>query len=123
MDTRENGMEERLTGVEGLLPFILRARVLIAGRHRLARSRSRLQFILITRDLSAGSRADILRQFAHYPVVQCFSALDLEHFFGLKNTKVVGFRKSDLAKSLYRRLKGKRVNKPPGSGSGCEGGR
>ena len=34
--------------VERLFPFVLRSRILIVGRDTLARSKSRLQFIMIT---------------------------------------------------------------------------
>ena len=54
--------------VERLFPFVLRARVLLVGRETLQRSKSRLQFVLITRDLSESSKADILAGFAHYPI-------------------------------------------------------
>jgi len=67
---------------------------------------------LITRDISDASRVEILRDFAHYPVVQHYSAADLEKFFGIKGAKVIGFEKSGLAQSLYGELKEHRINKP-----------
>ena len=97
---------------ELLFGFVLRARILLVGRDNLLRSRSRLQFILITEDISPGSRREILSDFRHYPVVQRYAAENLETFFGLTGTKVIGFRKSDLAKSLYSSLKPFRINKP-----------
>jgi hypothetical protein len=98
--------------VERLFSFVLRSRILIVGRDTLARSKSRLHFVLITRDLSEASREDILSDFAHYPVVQHYSSQELENFFGIKGTKVVGFKKSGLAQSLYAGLKQHRINKP-----------
>jgi len=98
--------------VERLFSFVLRSRILIVGRETLARSKSRLHFVLITRDLSETSRAEILTDFAHYPVVQHYTAIELEKFFGIQGTKVVGFEKSDLAKSLYAELKQHRINRP-----------
>jgi hypothetical protein len=53
--------------------------------------------------------------------VQHYSETDLENFFGVKGTKVVGFAKSGLAQSIYAELKPYRINrpvekpKPPGS--------
>jgi hypothetical protein len=98
--------------VERLFSFVLRSRILIVGRDTLARSKSRLHFVLITHDLSETSRAEILSDFAHYPVVQHYTAKDLEKFFGIKGAKVVGFQKSDLAQSLYAELKQHRINSP-----------
>jgi hypothetical protein len=98
--------------VERLFVFVLRSRILIVGRDTLARSKSKLQFLLITRDISDNSRLEILSDFAHYPVVQHYAQEDLENFFGLKKTKVIGFKKSGLAKSIYAELKDHRINRP-----------
>jgi hypothetical protein len=100
--------------VERLFPFVMRSRILIPGRDSLVRSKSRLHFVLITHDLSEASRAGILADFAHYPVVQHYTAVDLEKFFGVKGAKVVGFQKSGLAQSIYAELKPHRINQPPG---------
>jgi hypothetical protein len=98
--------------VERLFPFVLRARALIVGRDTLRRSKGKLHFILITRDLSENSREQVLRDFAHYPVVEHYGEADLEKFFGVKGTKVVGFAKSGLAQSIYAELKEHRINQP-----------
>jgi hypothetical protein len=98
--------------VERLFPFVLRSRSLLVGRDLLIRSKSRLHFILITRDISPTSRAQVLKDFAHYPVVQVYTSADLESFFGLKGTRVVGFAKSGLAQSIYAEMKDYRINKP-----------
>jgi hypothetical protein len=98
--------------VERLFPFVLKSRALIIGRDTLVRSKSRLHFVLITMDISANSRAQILKDFAHYPIVQLYSEADLEKFFALQGTKVVGFAKSGLAQSIYAELKPHRINKP-----------
>jgi hypothetical protein len=98
--------------VERLFPFVLRSRNLLVGRETLGRSKSRLHFILITLDISEQSRAEVLSEFAHYPVVQLYMSAELEKFFGVKGTKVVGFQKSGLAQSIYAELKQHRINKP-----------
>lgn len=98
--------------VERLFPFVLKARALIVGRDTLARSKGRLHFVLITTDLSDNSRAQVLADFAHYPVVQHYTEADLENFFHLKGTKVIGFAKSGLAQSIYAELKPHRINRP-----------
>ena len=96
--------------VERLFPFVLRSRNLIVGRENVARSKSSLHFVLVTTDLSPGSREEIVKDFKHYPVVQRYTSANLEEFFGIKGAKVVGFRKSGLAQSLYAELKSYRIN-------------
>ena len=98
--------------VERLFPFVMRARSLLVGRDTLRRSKSKLHFVLITHDLSEQSRAEVHADFAHYPVVQHYTSEELERFFGLKGTKVIGFEKSGLAQSVYAELKEHRLNKP-----------
>ncbi|MEI6391293.1 MAG: hypothetical protein WCT12_09320 [Verrucomicrobiota bacterium] len=98
--------------VERLFPFVLRSRILLVGRDTLRRSKSRLHFVLITRDISENSRAQVLSDFAHYPVIQLYTSQELEQFFGLKGTKVIGFGKSGLAQSIYADMKQFRINKP-----------
>lgn len=95
-----------------MFPFVLRSRCLLVGRDLLARSKSQIHFVLVTTDLSENSRQQILSDFAHYPVVQHYTAADLETFFQIKNAKVVGFKKSGLAQSIYAELKEFRLNKP-----------
>jgi hypothetical protein len=97
---------------ERLFPFVLRARKLLIGRETLLRSRSKLQFVLITTDLSENSRQEILRDFSDYPIVRKYTSQELERFFNFRKAKVIGFVKSTLAKSLYAELKECRINKP-----------
>jgi hypothetical protein len=99
--------------VERLFPFVIRSRILLVGREVLLRSKRKLHFVLITRDLSESSRAQVLLDFTHYPVVQRFTAAELEKHFGCREAKVVGFAKSSLAQSIYAELKEYRLNKPP----------
>ena len=101
--------------VERLFPFVARARLLLVGRETLARNKRNLQCVLISEDISEGSRTEVLRDFADYPVLQHFSSADFEKFFGVRNAKVIGLKKSSLAKSIYGELKEFRLNKPPGS--------
>ena len=100
--------------VQKLFPLALRARILIVGRETLLRGKRRLQFVLITTDLSEPRRKEVLSDFAHYPVVQRYTAAEVEHFFGLKGAKVLGFAKSGLAQSIYAEMKQHRFNKPVG---------
>jgi hypothetical protein len=103
--------------VERLFPFVLRSRILLVGRDTLRRNKSRLHFVLITHDISERSRAEVLSDFVHYPVVQHYTAANLEQFFGVKATKVIGFQKSGLAQSIYAELKQHRLNKPADCGT------
>lgn len=98
-------------GVERLFPFVLRSRTLLVGRDTLRRCRGRLHFVLVTADISAGSREQLLRDFEHYPVVQHYTPADLERHFGVRGTKVVGFAKSQLSQSIYAELKPHRINR------------
>ncbi len=98
--------------VERLFPFVVKSRAFIVGRDILARSKSNLHFILITTDISDNSREQILSDYTHYPVVQCYTEADLEKFFAVKGTKVLGFTKSGLAQSIYAELKPYRINRP-----------
>jgi hypothetical protein len=98
--------------VERLFPLALKSRILIVGREKIRHSKSKLHFVLITRDISDNSREEMLKTFQHYPVVQHFLSADLEQFFGLKVAKVIGFAKSTLAQTIYAELKPHRLNKP-----------
>lgn len=99
--------------VERLFPFVVRARLLLVGRETLARSKRQLQCVLISEDISPGSKEEVLRDFKEYPIIQRFQAAQFEEFFGVRNAKVVGFKKSSLAKSIYSELKEFRINAPP----------
>lgn len=90
----------------------MKARALILGRESMWHGRSKLHFILVTHDVSENSRKEILKDFAPYPIVQRYTSAELEKFFGVKGTKVVGFAKSGLAQSIYAELKPYRINKP-----------
>jgi hypothetical protein len=104
--------KEVVQAPELLFGFVLRARLLIVGRDNLVRNKSHLQFVLLTRDISPNSLEKMLWDFRHYPVVQNYTAEDIEKFFGIKGTKVIGFKKSGLAQSLYTSLKEHRINQP-----------
>lgn len=108
--------------VERLFPFVLRSRSLLIGRETLRRNKGRLHFVLITRDISEQSRAEVLSDFAHYPVVQLYNSAELEQHFGIRGAKVIGFQKSGLAQSIYAELKQHRLNKPAVRATGLSGG-
>ncbi|HZR20727.1 MAG TPA: hypothetical protein VFE51_25830 [Verrucomicrobiae bacterium] len=98
--------------VERLFPFVIRARILMVGRETLLRSKSKLHFVLMTEDLSERSRAEVLSEFSHYPIVRRYTSADLEGFFQVRGAKILGFAKSSLAQSVYAELKQFRINSP-----------
>ena len=98
--------------VERMFPFVLRAKILLIGREKLRHNKGKLHFVLITEDIAENVRAEILLDFKFYPVVQHFTAADLENFFGIKGAKAIGFAKSGLAQSIYAELKAHRINQP-----------
>lgn len=99
-------------GVERLFPFVMKTKALVIGRDSLFANKGRLHFVLITTDIAETSREEVLKNFAHYPVVQHFTQADLEKFFNVKGAKAVGFTKSGLAQSIYAELKPYRINRP-----------
>ena len=103
--------------VERLFPFARRAAVIVAGRETLRRIRRKLGFLLVTTDLSANSRERVLRDFDGLPVIPRYTAADVERFFGLKNTKIVGFKKSSITKSILDELR----RGEPGASGGTVG--
>ena len=103
--------EEPTKPVERLFPFVLRAKILLVGRDTLRTNKGKLHFVLITEDISANVRAEILTDFKHYPVVQHYAPADLERLFGITGAKTIGFTKSGLAQSIYAELKQHRINK------------
>jgi hypothetical protein len=98
--------------VERLFPFVLRARKLIVGRDNLFRKKGRLHFILITTDISENSYNEITNAFREFSIVQRYTSAEIEQFFQLRNTKVIGFIKSTLSTSLYEGLKEFKINTP-----------
>lgn len=98
--------------VERLFPFVIKTKSLLVGRDTLRANKGKLHFVLITEDIAESSRAEVLKDFTHYPVVQFFTAADFEKFFDVKGAKAVGFAKSGLAQSIYAELKAHRINKP-----------
>jgi hypothetical protein len=98
--------------VERLFPFAVRSRMLLVGRETLSRRKRQIHSVLISEDISPGSKEEVLREFKDYPILQRFQSADFEKFFHVRNAKVVGFKKSSLAKSIYEELKLFRINPP-----------
>ena len=105
--------EEALTStLESLFEQALQSKLLLIGRETLRRNKSHLHFVLIATDIIAHHRAEVLKDFMHYPVVQHFTAAEFERLFQMKGAKAIGFAKSVLAKSIYAELKQFRINEP-----------
>lgn len=103
--------------VERLFPFVRRARLAVAGEPLLLKLRKHLHFLLVTEDLSPKRLEHVLRRFEGVPVLQYMDVKDVEAHFDFRNTKMVGFKKSALAASVYRELKhvGRRLQSGTGS--------
>jgi hypothetical protein len=99
--------------VERMFPHVLRAKILVIGRDALRGNKGRLHFVLLATNIIAAHREEVLHDLKHYPVVQHYTAAELETFFQCKGAKAIGFTKSALAQSLYAGLKQFRINKPP----------
>ena len=108
-DHKPENSPEKKTGpsVERLYPFALRARVVVVGEALLNKLRKKLHFILVTRDLSEKRLSEMLRSYSETPILQIYETENIEEHFGFKNTKILGFKKSSLAVSIYRELKEK----------------
>ena len=87
-----------------LAPFMRRAGVLEVGRERLFQVRNRLACLLVTTDLSANSMEKVLETF-RCPIFQCLTSQDIAELFGFQGTKIVGFRRSPLTRSVLPNLK------------------
>jgi hypothetical protein len=98
--------------IEQLFELAVQSKLLLIGREALRRNKSYLHFVLITTDIIANHREEVLADFKHYPVVQHYMVADFERLFKIKGAKTVGFAKSDLAKSIYAELKPHRINEP-----------
>jgi hypothetical protein len=99
--------------VERLFPYALASKILLIGRDALRSNKGRLHFVLIATDIIEAHREEVLRDLKHYPVVQHYTAAELEQFFQCPGAKAIGFTKSGLAQSIYAGLKQYRLNKPP----------
>ncbi len=92
-----------------LYPFARRARVLLRGRHAVCNARKRIQFVLVTTDISARSRREIVGECEGIPMIEYMVTDEVERHFGMENTRIVGFLKSPIAKSLMDELSAHRL--------------
>ncbi len=98
--------------IEPILPFVRRAGVVTVGRHKLRRSCKKLEFVWIATDLSENSRHDVLKWFPDLPVIEYGNTDDFTRWFGYANTKIVGLKRSSVARSTLDRLRPFRVRPP-----------
>jgi hypothetical protein len=66
--------------VERLFPFVLKTRGLVMGREALRANKGKLHFVLIATDIAETGSEEVLKDFIHYPVVQHFTAAELQAF-------------------------------------------
>ena len=98
--------------VERLFPFAIRAGILIPGYERIVASRSKLQFVLVSTDVSENTLAKVSGTLNDYPIIQHYDSESLYDYFDLLNCRVLGFEKSTLSTSIYQELREFRLNKP-----------
>ena len=95
--------------VERLFPFAVRARVIVPGGDSVARLTRKLEFVLIATDLAARSRSELERKLREVPYFVCYTSAELQQLFSIPGAKVLGFKKSDIARSIRRELKESQV--------------
>ena len=93
-----------------MVGFIIKAKIIIIGYEQLKRSKSNLQFILLSEDALEKNKVRIMNEFQHYPIIQKFTSVEIQNYFTIKSAKVIGFKKSGLSGSVYKELKNWRVN-------------
>ncbi|MBP5640511.1 MAG: hypothetical protein J6X55_13585 [Victivallales bacterium] len=89
---------------ERLGPFMRKARIFEVGRERLHQVKNRLQFLLVTEDLSENSLKQMQRDFS-CPIYQALTMAEVEQFFGYRGTKIIGFRRHPLSNNAQAALK------------------
>lgn len=99
---------ENLEQLKKLSPFALRAQVAETGRQRLLQHRNKLEFLLLTNDLSENSRDEALKEFA-CPIFQALESADILELFHLQGTKILGFRRNPLSTQIQKCLRGCRI--------------
>ena len=107
------GNSAGILGAERLFPFAIKARLLVVGRQRLQHDRKKLQFLLLTTDISENSRREMLKGVAPLPVVQHYTSAEVEKLLQLKGTKVLGFRQSPLSRTIFEGLQEFVIQTPP----------
>lgn len=111
--SQSDGFKGTFPGNVGLLlSFSQKAGNFIFGRDRIMKSRHNLQFVWATSDLTQNSRDEIQEKFSHYPIIQFASSDEMAKVLQTTGVKVIGFKKSDLSKSIYQQMKSYRINQP-----------
>lgn len=91
--------------MERLFPFARKSGALVVGRDSLYRFHRKLHFLLLTTDLSGSSRERFERDFTDVAIVTGYTSDDLQQYFQLFGTKVLGFKKSPLSVTILRELR------------------
>jgi hypothetical protein len=102
--------------VERLFPFAVRARVIVPGGDSVDRLARKLEFVLIATDLAPRSREELQSKLREVPNFGGYTSAELQQFFGIPGAKVLGFKKSDIARSIRRELQ--ESEPPPASEDG-----
>lgn len=102
--------KNKIVNVENLFGFVKRTHNFIVGRDNLYRLKKKLKFLLITEDISENSLKRMKQDFEDIPIIQHYLSEDLEVFFQVTKTKIIGFKKSSLSDSIFLALKDWRLN-------------
>lgn len=95
---------------EGLFGFVRRTNNFVVGRDNLSRTKRKLKFLLVTTDISENSLVKMKAEFNEIPIVQYYTPEDLEKYFEVQKTKIIGFKKSPISDGIYKALKDWRLN-------------
>ena len=96
--------------VENLFGFVNKTHNFVVGRENIKRLQNKLKFILITEDISENSLKKVKLSFDNIPIIQHYTSEDLEKYFHVQQTKIIGFKKSGLSDSIFIALKDWRLN-------------
>jgi hypothetical protein len=97
-------MTDNVDVLEKLAPFCRKANVVVTGREKLAQMGCNLVFVMITSDLSANSRNEVMQRIK-VPVVEYGTSAEIQRLFGLENAKIVGFKRNSLSTQILAALK------------------
>jgi hypothetical protein len=90
--------------VARLFPFARRTNIVVVGRKKMMHLRGGIEFVLVSTDISANSIKEIRKNLPGTPVAQRYSSEEFLQYFDKENTKMIGFRRSDLASSILSEL-------------------
>lgn len=97
---------DKTTEVERLYPFALRTKIQVVGISPVLRLQKHLQLLFLASDLSEHSKGKMSSVLSRVPIVTHYDSAALSHLFGVSGLKVLGLKKTPLAVSILKELKG-----------------